>query len=178
MPPYPIVKKGFSLLEILFSLLLVALMTVLVVATLWATQRSNAQASSFLVARGLVTSKLSQLQAAGYSALNGPALGQGGARIVDGNPTSPTEAENASGAASATFEFTATNQLTQYFPASSQSDAPKGWIYISPYTPSKITLTSGDTYALIRATVQVQWRDTRGLLRSFSETTLIPRTAP
>lgn len=153
-------------------------MAVLVVTTLWATLRSNSQASSFVVARSLVTSKLSQLQAAGYPNINGPGLGQNGAKIVDGSPTSPSELDNSNGAASATFEFTSTNQLAQYFPKSSQSDAPKGLLYIAPYTPSKVTLVSGDAYPLIRATVQVQWRDSRGMFHSFSESTLIPRTAP
>jgi prepilin-type N-terminal cleavage/methylation domain-containing protein len=168
---------GFSLTEVLICLILVLLMAMLVVVTLQAALRSNQQTGGFLVARTLVSSKLSQLQAVGYGSLNGPALGQAGAKIVDGSPVSPTVAANASGTASATFEFTQTNQLATYFPGSATSDAPHGWLYIAPYTPSKRVENGMDTYLLIRATAQVQWRDSHGLLHSFSETTLIPRNA-
>ena len=158
--------------------MLMVLMAVLVVASLQATMRSNAQAGGFLIARTLVASKISQLHAGGYASLNGPALGQNGARIIDGTPSTPSAADNVNGGASAAFEFTQTNQLTQYFPASARSDAPKGWVYLAPYTPSKVTSSTGDTYPLVRVTVQVQWRDTNGMFHCFSETTLIPRTAP
>lgn len=147
----------------------------MVAITLGTSARSNQQSGGFLVARTLVASKLSQLQAAGYSALNGPGLGQAGAKIVDGNPTSPTEQENAVGAASATFAFTQTNQLAQFFPAENGTSDARGRIFIAPYPPSKVTTPSGDTYPLIQATVEVQWRDSSGLPHTYSETTLIPR---
>lgn len=159
------------------SLILVLLMALLVVVTLQATTRGNQQTGGFLVARTLVSSKLSQLQALGYGALNGPTLGQSNAKVVDGNPTTPSEIENAQGKASATFEFTKTNQLTTLFPGSSSEDAPRGWLYLSPYLPSKTTEAGVEIYSLVRATAVVQWRDSHGLLHSFSETTLVPRSS-
>lgn len=161
--------------EVLISLVLVLLMALMIVITLRATTRGNQQTGGFLVARTLVSSKLSQLQALGYTSINGPTLGQNGAKIVDGSPEAPTALANERGASSATFEFTQTNQLAQLFPGSVRDDAPRGLIYVAPYMPSKVTESGVDIYYLIRATVQVQWRDSNGLLHSFSETTLIPR---
>lgn len=159
------------------GLILVLLMALLVVVTLQATTRGNQQTGGFLVARTLVSSKLSQLQSLGYGALNGPTLGQSNAKVVDGDPTTPSETENAHGKASATFEFTKTNQLTALFPGSQSEDAPRGWLYLSPYLPSKTTEAGVEIYSLIRATAVVQWRDSHGLLHSFSETTLVPRSS-
>ncbi len=170
-------SQGFTLLEVLISLVLVLLMALMVVVTLKTSLRVNQQTGGFLISRTLVSSKLSQLQALGYASLNGPALGQGGAKIVDGFPSSPTVTANANGAASATFEFTQTNQLAQSFPGSTASDAPRGFLYIAPYTPAKQVENGVSIYPLIRATAQVQWRDSHGLLHFFSETTLIPRNA-
>jgi type II secretory pathway pseudopilin PulG len=168
-------SRGFSLTEVLLSLVLVVAMGVMLAITLRASARSNHQSGGFLVARTLVSSKLSQLQVAGYAALNGPGLGQSGARIVDGTPDSPTALENAQGAASATFEFTQTNKLGQYFPGESSPLPPRGLLYLAPYAPSKITTPAGDSYLLVRATALVEWHDSNGVFHTFSQTTLVPR---
>ena len=156
-------------------MVLLVAMGIMVAITLSASARSNHQAGGFLVARTLVANKLSQVQAAGYTALNGPDLGQSGAGIVDGTPKTPTRLENAQGAASATFEFTQSNQLSQYFSGTSTS-APRGSIYMAPYLPSKRTVGGNDTYPLVRVTAEVRWKDSTGLAHSHSETTLIPRS--
>ena len=167
--------RGFSLTEVLLSMVLLVAMGIMVAITLSASARSNHQAGGFLVARTLVANKLSQVQAAGYTALNGPDLGQSGAGIVDGTPKTPTRFENAQGAVSAIFEFTHSNQLSQYFPGTSAS-APCGSIYMAPYLPSKRTVGGNDTYPLVRVTAEVRWKDSAGLAHSYSETTLIPRS--
>ena len=169
-------RRAFSLTEVLLCVILLVAMGIMVAITLSATARSNHQAGGFLVARSLVASKISQLQTAGYTALNGPGLGQKGACIVDGTPTSPTVIENAQGAARATFEFTQTNMLSQLFPATTKAP-PQGKIYLAPYTASKQTIGGKDSYPLVRASIQVQWQDTNGLSHTYSQTTLIPRNA-
>lgn len=178
LPIIPGVKKrlrAFSLTEVLLSLILLLALGVMVAVTLGTSARSNQQAGGFLMARTLVASKLSQLQSVGYENLNGPALGQGGARIVDGSPTSPTALENVNGAASGTFSFTETNQLATYFPNNNGSTDARGRIFLAPYAPARQTTASGDRYPLIRATIEVQWRDSNGVAHTYSETTLIPR---
>jgi type II secretory pathway pseudopilin PulG len=169
--------RAFSLTEVLLSLVLLVVLGFMVAIVLGTSARSNHQSGGFLVARTLVSSKLSQLQAAGYTALNGPGLGQSGAGIVDGTPTTPTPQDNAQGAISASFTFTQTNQITQYFPTAGGGAAPQGRIFIAPYLPAKRTTAGVDSYPLVRATVEVQWSDSNGLPHTYSETTLIPQGA-
>jgi hypothetical protein len=157
-------------------------MTILVASVVPISLRTARYSSDFTHAASLVQHKINQLQDAGYTGITGPSLGQSALKIVDGTPSAP--ATNANGDQSATFEFTDTDKLWQYFSGGMSSagnqvvgaTSPRGYLYIAPYTPSASLNGAGATeYGLIRATVTVQWWTNKGKMQSFSGTTLIPR---
>ncbi|WP_309721785.1 hypothetical protein [Armatimonas sp.] len=176
------VKNAFTILEVVLALVVLMFMAIMVTAVVPISLRTVRTSSDFTQATSLVQHKVNQLQDAGYTNLTGPGLGQNGLEIVDGTPGTP--ATNTLGNATATFEFTDTDKLWQYFAGGmddtgarvTNATSPRGYLYIAPYAPSSYTNAAGATeYGLIRATVTVQWWTSKGQIQSFSATTLIPR---
>lgn len=169
-------RAALSLAETLIALGVFLAMVWMAATLLPATAGLNRASADYAVAQNLVAGKRAQLLELGYYGMNGPALGQSGKGLVDGTPATPTSAQNAGGSRSATFEFTQTDGLVAYFSGAAVSAiAPRGFVYLAPYDPSAQVVSGSTVYGFIRATVTVQWRTTRGQLRSFSQTTLIPR---
>jgi type II secretory pathway pseudopilin PulG len=174
--------RAFSIMEVVLSLVILMFMVLMVAAVIPASLRNTRYSSDFSQAASLAQHKVNQLQDAGYMSMTGPILGQSGLKLVDGNPGNP--ANNTAGDQSATFEFTNTDRLWQYFnggmdEAGNQivdANSPHGYLYIAPYTPSVYNSAAGSAeYGLIRATVTIQWWTSKGNMQSFSTTTLIPR---
>lgn len=175
-------KRAFSIIEVVLSLIVLMFMVILVAAVIPTSLRNTRYSADFSQAASLVQHKINQFQDAGYFAINGPTLGQNGLEIVDGTPGSP--ANNLHGSQSATFEFTDTDKLWQYFNGGMDSSgnrvtgshSPRGYIYISPYEPSQYDNASlGIKYGLVRVTITIQWWTGKGNMQSFSGTTLVPR---
>jgi type II secretory pathway pseudopilin PulG len=169
-------------MEVVLSLVVLMFMVLLVAAVIPASLRNTRYSADFSQAASLVQHKINQLQDAGYNNISGPRLGGNGLSIVDGNPGSP--ASNTLGDQSATFEFTDRDRLWQYFNGGmdetgnkiTTGNIPRGYLYISPYTPSASTNAAGTSeYGLIRATITIQWWTSKGNMQSFSGTTLIPK---
>lgn len=167
-------------MEVVLSLIILMFMVILVAAVVPVSLQNTRYSADFSQAASLVQHKINQFQDAGYFALNGPTLGQNGLKIVDGTPGSP--ASNLSGSESATFEFTDTDKLWQYFNGGMDdaggriigSRSPRGYIYISPFEPSQYD-NAAIKYGLVRVTITIQWWTGKGTPQSFSGTTLIPR---
>jgi type II secretory pathway pseudopilin PulG len=175
-------KSAFTILEVVLSLVILLFMGIMVTAVLPITLGMTRTTSDFNHAASLVQHKINQLQDAGYTSLTGPSLGQSGLRIVDGTPATP--ATNATGSATATFEFTDCDRIWQYFSGGMDetgnqvvnATSPRGYLYLAPYAPSAYVNAAGVTeYGLVRATITVQWWTSKGKPQSFSATTLIPR---
>lgn len=178
----PAGKSAFTILEVVLSLVILLFMGVMVTAVLPISLGMTRASADYTHAASLVQHKINQLQDAGYTKLTGPSLGQSGLKLVDGTPGAP--ATNATGSATATFEFTDCDRLWQYFSGGMDESgnqvisatSPRGYLYLAPYAPSSYVNATGVTeYGLVRATVTVQWWTSRGRPQSFSATTLIPR---
>lgn len=176
-------QRAFTMVEVVLSLVVLMFMVLLVAAVLPISLRNSRYNSDFSQATTLLQHKINQLQDAGYANMTGPLLGSGGLAIIDGTPNTPST--NPLGAASATFEFTETDHLWEFFNGGMDStgtrittgNIPRGYLYIAPYSPSvyQNPVTCQDEYGLIRATVVVQWWTSKGNQQSLSATTLIPR---
>lgn len=146
--------------------------------------RADSTNRTFATAASICAHKLRQCQAAGFTAMTGPLLGQSGRAIVDGNPTTP--ATNTGGASIASFEFSDTESLWQTFPSgattagvkSTGSQRPVGTLSITPYAASLISGSgSSAIYGLIQVTASITWYDQRGVAHTFSMDTMVPREA-
>ncbi len=147
--------------------------------------RSVRYASDFNQAQSLAMHKVAQLQEAGYENIEGIRLNQNALDIIDGTNNAPQD--NVNGDKSATLEFTVTDNVWRYFPGGTTSSGaqdtgnptrPRGYIFISPYTPSALTSGGVTRYNLIQATVVVQWWGwgSRNQMHNYSTTALLSRT--
>ena len=166
-----------GLIEAVFSLFLLLLMALLLAATLPVSARSTRMSADYIAAQALVNEKITELQNLGYGEINGPSLGQNGEGIVDGTPAEPTAAQNADGSKVFSLPFTDCEAINDAIGvrATTGTNAPSGTIAFAPYIPSGVTTNGATTYSLIRATVYIRWRDSRGQARQASGTTLIPK---
>ena len=176
---------GFTLIEVMFALMVFMAMVVMVAAVIPITARAVRYSTDYNQAQILVMKKIAQIQEAGYTNMTGPLLGQNGLDIVDGTPSTP--ATNAQGDQTASFEFTTTDNVWRFFPGGATSSGtqdttstqrPRGYIFIAPFTTSAISGTSPTAYGTIRVTVVVQWWGwgSRSRMQSYSATTLVSRT--
>jgi flagellar motor protein MotB len=165
------------LVDAVFALFLLLVMALFIVACLPMAARSNKFGAEAVVAQGLIGRKLAQLQQAGYGKLNGPALGQEGDGIVDGTPQEPTATQNADGARRMRFTFTRTDTLSEKLGTNIAvgEDATEGLLFLAPYPPSEIVVDGKASFPIVRATVVIRWKDSRGMPHFRSGATLIAK---
>ena len=169
---------SISLIEVLVALFCMVVLVLMVGTAVPLAIRGNQNNQAFMVATTACLHKLRQCQAAGFTAMTGPLLGQSGRQIVDGTPTTP--ASNSGGGQTGSFAFTDTDTLWKVMPSGLNPDGtkntgtfrPQGSLTIAPYTPS---LISGTNYGLIQVTATVLWYDTRNLPHRISMHTMVPR---
>lgn len=176
-------RRGFTLFEVILALAIFTAMITMVGAMIPITIQAVRYSADYNQAQGLVLKKIAQLQEAGYSNMDAPTLGQSGMDIVDGTPSTP--ATNANGDQTGSFEFTTTDNLWRFFPGGQNANGtqnttsaqrPRGYIFIEPFTPSAVSGSSPVVYTVIRATVVVQWWNTRGRMQSYASSTLLSQT--
>ena len=178
-------RAGFTFVEVFLSLIVLTSLLVLVGAMIPMMARSARYASDFSQAQSLTMHKIAQLQEAGYANIEGARLNQNVLDIVDGTGTAPLN--NGNGDQSATLEFTTTDNVWRYFPGgattsgtqnTTSSTRPRGYIFISPYTPSVVTVDGVTRYNMIQITVTVQWWGwgSRNQMHHYSTSTLLSRT--
>jgi type II secretory pathway pseudopilin PulG len=167
-------RKHFTLIEVMFALIILAAMAVMFGVIMPVAGRNTRYAADYAQASSLVMHKINQIQEAGFDNMDAPGFTAAGITDTISLPTN-----NDTGAQQFTAEFTTIDNLAQFFndkagaPANS-TDKPHGYIYIAPYSASLLAVPG--TYSLIRATVMVQWKNSRGQVQSFSATTLVPKT--
>lgn len=180
----PRTLHAISLIEVLIALFCVLMFAVMIGSTVPVALRADSNNRTFAAAAAICAHKLRQCQAAGFTAMTGPLLGQNGRAIVDGAPSAPTS--NSGGAATASFEFSDTEKLWQTFPSGSippgiksmGGQRPVGTLSLAPYAPSLISGSGASAiYGLIQVTATVTWYDARGLSHTFAMDTLVPREA-
>jgi Tfp pilus assembly protein PilV len=178
-------KAGFTFPEVFLAMVVLTAILMLVGAMVPLMVRSVRYASDFNQAQSLTMHKVAQLQEAGYENIEGVRLNQSVLKIIDGTGTAPQS--NANGDKSATLEFTVTDNVWRYFPGgatttgtqnTTSATRPRGYIFISPYTPSAVTSGGVTRYNLIQATVVVQWWGwgSRNQMHNYSTTALLSRT--
>jgi hypothetical protein len=172
-------RAAFTSLEVVIALFILALMTLMFVATLPIATYGARYGNSYATAASLVNHKINQLEEVGYYAMDGTQLLSKG--IVDSSTPMPTA--NPNGMTTATLEFTDVDKLWKFFAQGQTTggarhtgtDAPTGTIAIAPYTPSVVTVSGTNIAKVIQATVTVAWTPSGRPRSEYSVTTLIPR---
>ena len=163
-------RKAFTMLEVVLSLLFFTMMALLVAAVVPMAARSSRHGNDYNQASALLLHKIDQLQTIGYSQLgagNLVALG-----VVDSAGTLPVVNPNGDQSGSATFSTA--DRLAAYFVGAGTE--PKGDLTLAPYAPSVKVSGTTTVYTVIEATVMVRWRDVRNQVHTQSMRTLIPKS--
>ncbi|MDX1932754.1 MAG: prepilin-type N-terminal cleavage/methylation domain-containing protein [Capsulimonadales bacterium] len=168
--------RGITLIEVLISLFIFAMMGLMFSAVIPTALRSAKSTGSYGHAMTIATRKVDQLLEAGFNRLDTTNLRTLG--IVDN--TTPTTSTGANGTIT-TYTFTdndtASNSnnpdnLRQYFPSGAT-----GTIRIEPWAPGMYTLNGTTQPMLMQATVTITWREATGPIQNYSVSTLITRMA-
>jgi prepilin-type N-terminal cleavage/methylation domain-containing protein len=163
-------QQGFTMVEVVMSLIIFTVMALLTAAVVPISARSVRYGNDYTQAATLAMHKVNQLQEAGYANMNRNLNSLG---VVDSNATLPTTTANASGAASGASTFTTKDNLATYFIGG--ASAPAGNLSVAPYTPSGVTVGGVTTYSIIQVTIEVRWRDARGRSQNYFTKTLISK---
>ena len=163
-------RKAFTMLEVMLSLLFFTMMALLVASVVPMAARSSRQGNDFNQASALLLHKIDQLQTIGYAKLDAGNLVALG--VVDSAGTLPVA--NPVGDLSGSATFSAADRLAAYF--ANAGAEPKGDLALAPYAPSAKVSGGVTIYSVIEATVTVRWRDVRNQVHTQSMRTLIPKS--
>jgi competence protein ComGC len=184
-------KKAFTMIEVMFMLMMFTMLIMVFGATLPTVAKMSTQSNIYTVVASIAQSKVTQLQESGYTKMNGVDLGEGGAKVIDADPSNPLPT-NANGKGTATFNFTQRDNLWKYLPGGMDANknpvltgasAPYGTIKLEPvldtYYIEDDTVTTGGTVAtvsgMIKATVTISWKSANLPRVNYTVVTYIPR---
>jgi prepilin-type N-terminal cleavage/methylation domain-containing protein len=173
--------RGFSLIEIIISLGIFAVMALVFVAIFPVSAYNSQMSKSYGAAATLAESKMNEVEDAGFANLNATALGPGGRNV--GKVES--EIKDSDGFTTTTLDFTSTNQLWLSFAGgeslqqglASTPTSPYGKMVIAPFKPSQRLDASGAKVVdLMQVTVTLSWKTLQYPRSTYTITSLIPRS--
>jgi type II secretory pathway pseudopilin PulG len=145
-----------GLIEVLFSLFIFMMMTLMFAAVIPAAVRNSRYSSSYAQAVQLAQHKIDQVRDAGFAKCDGTTLKT--LNIIDSaTPIYTNGTTNR-------YAFTTTDSLLSYFPSGAT-----GTVTIEPWAPSY----TGATYTIMRVQVDFTWRDAGGPTSSYSTATVV-----
>jgi prepilin-type N-terminal cleavage/methylation domain-containing protein len=173
-------KSGFTLLEITIALIIFAVMILMFVATIPIATRATKYGNNYGVASSLALHKINQLEALGYTQMDGPILQA--QNVIDAGWTGNTP--NTYGMETISAEFTEADKLWKFFPGgetttgtrNTGADAPSGTIVLEPLAASVKTKSGIDIASLVRATITIRWKVGQNPTSKFTVTRFIPKT--
>ena len=149
---------GFSMIEVMMSLLIFLMIALMFGAAIPAATRGTRFSGTFQQAISLAQHKIDQLREAGGSRLTPTSMET--RQIID------SAAGCSAASTTNTCYFTTIDAVTSYFGTGSI-----GKVVITPYAPSYITVSN--TYTLWTVTVTVTWKDATKATHSYSTSAII-----
>jgi type II secretory pathway pseudopilin PulG len=148
--------RGIGMIEVLFSLFIFVMMTLMFAAVVPAAVRNSRYTSSYAQAVQLAQHKIDQVRDAGFAKCDGASLNTLGV-IDSATPIYTNGTTNR-------YSFTTRDNLLSYFPAGAT-----GTLTISPWEPSY----NGASYTIMHVQIDLAWRDAGGAASSYSTATVV-----
>jgi hypothetical protein len=168
--------RGLTLIEVLLAAFIFLMMTLMLASVLPAAARHTRYSATYSQAVALCQRKMDQVQEAGWGKINEYNLRELGIidnspGVVDGLATLYSFTENDSPP-----NTNNADNITSFFPGGTRVNSRvNGTIRVEPWESGYVTVNGNPQPSLMKVTVRLAWRESKGAQSSFSMTSLISR---